>query len=365
MKNTNEQLLNILGQFQLSQTVVSAEPFGNGHINDTLKVTNDKGETCYVLQRINHLIFTNVEMLQNNIQVVTSHIRRKLTEQGATDIDRKVLTFLPTHEGNSYYFDGESYWRVCLFIPNSKSCEEVTPQLSYEAGKAFGEFQSMLADIPEGTLGETIPNFHNMEFRLQQFHDAVAANAAGRLDEVKELVDEVEKRAHAMCIQEQLYREGQLVKRTNHCDTKVNNMMFDADTNEVLCVIDLDTVMPGFVLSDIGDFIRTGANTGAEDDENLDNVNVNLDIFKAYTRGYMEQAASFLTPQEIKLLPYGGRLLTYMQTVRFLTDYINGDTYYKIHSPKHNLTRTLAQFKLLQSLEAHAPEMDAFMGEWL
>lgn len=352
-------------QFTLAEKVVSAEPFGNGHINDTLKVTNEKGEIKYVLQRINHLIFTNVDMLQNNINIVTTHIRKKLEAKGESDIDRKVLTFLPTKEGKPYYFDGDSYWRVCLFIPNSKSYEEVTPELSYEAGKAFGDFQSMLADLPEGSLGETIPNFHNMEFRLEQFHDAVKANAAGRLEEVKDLIEEIEKRAEAMCIQERLYREGKLQKRTNHCDTKVNNMMFDADTDKVLCVIDLDTVMPGFVLSDIGDFIRTGANTGAEDDENLDNVNVNMDIFKAYTRDYMETAKAFLSPLEISLLPYGGRLLTYMQTVRFLTDYINGDTYYKIHSPKHNLIRTKAQFKLLQSLEEHAEEMDNFMKEWL
>ena len=222
----------------------------------------------------------------------------------------------------------------------------------------------MLSDLPADALGETIPNFHNMEFRLKQFRDAVEANAAGRLEEVKDLVAEIEKRAKDMCIQEELYREGKLKKRTNHCDTKVNNIMFDEE-GKVLCVIDLDTVMPGFVLSDIGDFIRTGANTGAEDDENLDNVEVNLEIFEAYTRGYMETAKAFLTPQEIKLLPYGGRLLTYMQTVRFLTDYINGDTYYKIHSPKHNLIRTKAQFKLLLSLEAHAPEMDGFMQTWL
>lgn len=361
---TKEQLMQIISQFQTVGNMVSAEPFGNGHINDTLKVTDDQGEIKYVLQRINHNIFTNVEMLQNNIHTVTSHIRKKLEERGETDIDRKVLTFLPTKDGKRYYFDGDSYWRVCLFIPRSKSFEEVTPELSYEAGKAFGDFQSMLADLPEGILGETIPNFHNMEFRLEQFHDAVKANAANRLDEVKELVEEIEKRAKAMCIQEDLYREGKLKKRTNHCDTKVNNIMFD-ENGKVLCVIDLDTVMPGFVLSDIGDFIRTGANTGAEDDENLDNVNVNMDIFKAYTRGYMETAKSFLTPLEIKMLPYGGRLLTYMQTVRFLTDYINGDTYYKIHSPKHNLQRTKAQFKLLQSLEQHAEEMDGFMEEWL
>lgn len=361
---TKEQLLDILSQFRTEGNLVSAEPFGNGHINDTLKVTDDAGEIRYVLQRINHNIFTNVEMLQNNIHTVTTHIRKKLEAKGETDIDRKVLTFLPTNDGKLYYFDGDSYWRVCLFIPRSQSFEEVNPELSYEAGKAFGDFQSMLADLPEGALGETIPNFHNMEFRLEQFHDAVKANAAGRMDEVKDLVEEVEKRAKAMCIQEDLYREGKLKKRTNHCDTKVNNIMFD-ENGKVLCVIDLDTVMPGFVLSDIGDFIRTGANTGAEDDANLDNVNVNMDIFKAYTRGYMETAKAFLSPLEITMLPYGGRLLTYMQTVRFLTDYINGDTYYKIHSPKHNLQRTKAQFKLLQSLEANAPEMDAFMQEWL
>ena len=364
MEKTNTQLLHILNQFQIDEDVVAAEPFGNGHINDTLKVTNSKGEIKYILQRINHHIFTNVDMLQNNIYTVTTHIREKLVQKGETDIDRKVLTFLPAKDNKYYYFDGESYWRVCLFIPRSKSYEEVTPELSYEAGKAFGDFQTMLSDLPEGALGETIPNFHNMEFRLQQFNDAVKADAAGRLDEVKELVDEIEKRAKAMCIQEDLYREGKLKKRTNHCDTKVNNIMFDED-GKVLCVIDLDTVMPGFVLSDIGDFIRTGANTGAEDDENLDNVEVNLPIFKAYTRGYMETAKAFLSPEEIKLLPYGGRLLTYMQTVRFLTDYINGDTYYKIHSPKHNLQRTKAQFKLLQSLEANAPEMDGFMQTWL
>ena len=365
MAKTKEQLLEILSNFDLKEKVVSAEPFGNGHINDTLKVTTENGEPKYVLQRINHLIFTNVDMLQNNIQVVTSHIRKKLEAKGETDIDRKVLTFLPTKDGKLYYSDGNSYWRVCLFIPNSKSYEEVTPELSYEAGKAFGDFQTMLADLPEGSLGETIPNFHNMEFRLQQFHDAIRSNAAGRLEEVKDLVDEIEKRAEAMCIQERLYREGKLKKRTNHCDTKVNNILFDANSDQVLCVIDLDTVMPGFVLSDIGDFIRTAGNTGAEDDENLDNVNVNIPIFQAYTKGYMEKAKAFLTPIEIKMLPYGGRLLTYMQTVRFLTDYLNGDIYYKIHSPKHNLIRAKAQFKLLQSLEAHAAEMDGFMDQWL
>ena len=362
---TNNDYLQILSNFELIEKAIEATPFGNGHINDTLRVKTESGEDKYILQRINHHIFTNVEMLQNNISIVTSHIRKKLEERDETDIDRKVLTFLPTKDGKKYFHDGENYWRVCLMIPDSKSLEEVNPELSYEAGKAFGNFQAMLADIPEGTLGETIPNFHNMEFRLQQFHDALKADAAGRLDSVRDIVDEIEKRAYAMCIQEELFRDGKFKKRINHCDTKVNNVLFDNTTGKVLCVIDLDTVMPGYVLSDIGDFIRTGANTGAEDDTNLDNVNVNMEIFKAYTRGYMETAKSFLTPLEINFLPYGGRLLTYMQTVRFLTDYINGDTYYKIHHPEHNLQRTKAQFKLLQSLEEHTDEMDEFMKTWL
>lgn len=361
---TNEDYLHILSRFALQEKATAVEPFGNGHINDTLKVTVESGEDRYILQRINHHIFTNVDMLQSNIQKVTLHIRQKLEERGEQDIDRKVLTFFSSQDGKTYYFDGENYWRVCLMIPRSQSLEEVNTASSYDAGRAFGDFQAMLSDLPEGALGETIPNFHNMEFRLQQIHDAIRTNAAGRIDEVKDLIDEVEKRAETMCVQEVLYREGKLKKRTNHCDTKVNNILFD-EQGKVLCVIDLDTVMPGFVLSDIGDFIRTGANTGAEDDENLDRVGVDMEIFKAYTRGYMEKAKSFLTPLEISLLPYGGRLLTYMQTVRFLTDYINGDTYYKTHKPKHNLIRTRAQFKLLQSLETHAPEMDDFMKEWL
>ncbi len=363
MTKTTGQLLEIVANFQLNEPAIAVTPFGNGHINDTFKVTlQDQQE--YILQRINHHIFTNVDMLQNNIHIVTSHIRKKLEEKGVADINRKVLTFLSSSQDKPFYFDGENYWRLCMFIPRSKSFEEVSPTLSTEAGKAFGEFQSMLSDLPEDALGETIPNFHNMEFRLQQFRDAVHADPVGRVEKVKEFIGEIEQRAKAMCIQEELYREGKLKKRVNHCDTKVNNILFDED-GKVLCVIDLDTVMPGYVLSDIGDFIRTGANTGAEDDETPDNINVNIEIFQAYTKGYMQTASSFLTPLEIKLLPYGGRLLTYMQTVRFLTDYINGDTYYKIHHPEHNLQRTKAQFKLLQSLEAHAEEMDEFMQQWL
>ena len=203
-----------------------------------------------------------------------------------------------------------------------------------------------------------------MEFRMQQLREAVAENKAGRLAEVQWLVDELEKRAENMCKAERLHREGKLPKRICHCDTKVDNILFDKDGN-VLCVIDLDTVMPNFVFSDFGDFLRSAANTGKEDDKDLDNVNFNMDIFRAFAKGYIKSAKSFLTPIEIENLPYAATLFPYMQTVRFLADYINGDTYYKTQYAEHNLVRSKAQFKLLQSAEEHLAEMQAFINEQL
>lgn len=359
-----KELFNIVSEFNVQGTVADIQPLGNGWINDTYKVSTKEAEAAdYVLQRVNHAIFRDVEMLQDNIVAVTGHIRKKLASAGETDIERKVLTCVFTKEGGSYWFDGESYWRMMVFIPRARTYEAVNPEYSYYAGVAFGNFQAMLADMTQ-TLGETIPDFHNMEFRLAQLRDAVAANAAGRVDEVRYYLDEVEMRAGEMCRAEQLYREGRLPKRVCHCDTKVNNMMFDEDGN-VLCVIDLDTVMPSFIFSDYGDFLRTGANTGAEDDEDLDKVGFNMEIFKAFTKGYLESARSFLTPVETENLPYAAALFPYMQCVRFLADYINGDTYYKIKYPLHNLVRTKAQFKLLQGVEAHVPAMKAYINECL
>ena len=357
----NDLLSTIVSHFDLQGTVSDIVPLGSGLINDTYKVNTAEAEAPdYVLQRINHTIFQNVEMLQANIEAVCRHIREKLEEKGEKDIDRKVLHFLPSSTGKTYWKEGDNYWRIMVFIPRAKTYETVNPEYSYYAGVAFGNFQAMLADIPD-QLGETIPDFHNMEFRLKQLRDAVAVDAAGRVKDVKYYLDEIERRADEMCKAERLHREGKLPKRICHCDTKVNNMMFDED-GSVLCVIDLDTVMPNFVFSDYGDFLRSAANTGAEDDSNLDNVNFNMDIFRAFTKGYLESAKSFLLPIEIENLPYAAALFPYMQCVRFLADYINGDTYYKIKYPEHNLVRTKAQFKLLQSVEEHTPEMKAFIA---
>ena len=353
----------IVSQFNIQGNVVEVAPLGNGLINTTYRVKTEGDAPDYVLQHVNNAIFPDVDMLMNNIVAVTEHIHGKLVAAGTDDIARKVLKFVPAKDGKYYHFDGEKYWRVMEFIPDTVGMSAVTPETSYIVGETFGNFQAMLADIP-AELGETIKDFHNMEFRLQQLREAVAENKAGRLAEVQWLVDELEARAEEMCKGERLHREGKLPKRICHCDTKVDNILFDKDGN-VLCVIDLDTVMPNFIFSDFGDYLRSAANTGKEDDKDLDNVNFNMEIFKSFTKGYLKSAASFITPLEVENLPYAAALFPYMQTVRFLADYINGDTYYKIQYPEHNLVRSKAQFKLLQSVEAHQAEMQAFIAEVL
>ena len=358
MKNLNDIVL----QFDLTGQVDSIKPLGNGLINDTYKVTTIDGPS-YVLQRINHHIFKDVDLLQKNIVSVTSHIRGKLEAAGAADVDRKVLTFIPLRNSDlTYYFDGESYWRVSLFIEDAFTYETVNPEYSYYAGRSFGHFEAMLADVPD-TLGETIPDFHNMELRARQLDEAVAADAVGRMAEadVQEILKEVLVYREEMCKAERMHREGVLPKRICHCDTKVNNMMFDA-SGEVLCVIDLDTVMPSFVFSDFGDFLRTAANKVAEDDPRIEMVEFDMEIFKAFAKGYVESASVFLTPVELDNLPYAAALFPYMQAVRFFADYINGDTYYKIKYPEHNLVRTRNQMALFRSVMSYLPQMQEYIS---
>ncbi len=359
-----KELKGIVEKFNVEGTIASIRPLGNGLINDTYLVVTAGENDDYVLQCINNSIFQDVDLLQHNVEAVTSHIRKKLIEAGEDDISRKVLHFVETGEGKTYYMDGAGrYWRVSVFIPRAKTFEAVTPEYSYYAGKAFGNFEAMLVDLPE-TLGETIPDFHNMELRMRQLRDAVAQDAKGRLSEVRDIVDELESHAHEMCKAERMGREGKLPKRVCHCDTKVNNMMFDEE-GRVLCVIDLDTVMPSFVFSDYGDFLRTGANFVAEDDPEIGKVGFREDIFESFTKGYLESAKSFLTPVETENLPYAVALFPYMQCVRFLTDYINGDTYYKIKYPEHNLVRTRNQLALFRCVYAKQEEMARFIASCL
>lgn len=346
-----EMLTDIVSRFEITGKVTDVKPMGEGLINDTYKVfTDGSDKSQYVLQRVNNAIFQDVDMLMDNIDKVTTHLRKK---------NKNTLQFLKTRDRKFYHFDGEKYWRVMVFVPDSITYQAVTPEYSYIAGKSFGEFESLLSDLKE-PLGEIIPDFHNIEFRLQQLRDAVTEDRVGRVAEVQYYLDEIFKRENKMTLGERLFREGKLPKRVCHCDTKVNNMLFDKE-GKVLCIIDLDTVMPSFVFSDYGDFLRTAANTGAEDDPNLDNIDFNMEIFKAFTRGYLEGTKDFLLPIEKENLPYAAMLFPYMQTARFLADYINGDTYYKIKYPEHNLVRTKAQWRLFERAEAKEAQMKSLV----
>jgi Ser/Thr protein kinase RdoA (MazF antagonist) len=359
----NEKLFSIVDQFAIRGMVAEIRPLGEGLINDTLLVKTAQTEAPdYVLQRVNTNVFPDVDMLMNNIRAVTGHIRQKLQTRGEDDIDRKVLTFVPLKSDPTKLYtivEGEP-WRLMVFIKDAVTKQAVNPESSEAAGEAFGDFQAMLADIPVA-LGETIKDFHNMEFRLQQLKDVIALDPAGRVTSVQPIIDELLSYADEMTLAERLGREGKLPKRICHCDTKVNNMMFDKN-DKVLCVIDLDTVMPNFIFSDYGDFLRTAANFTAEDDPDLTKVGFNMEIFKAFTRGYLRSAKSFLTPTEKELLPYAATLFPYMQAVRFLWDYISGDKYWKCKYPEHNLDRVKNQLTLFKSAYALKDEMAAFIA---
>ncbi|MBQ7539858.1 MAG: aminoglycoside phosphotransferase family protein [Bacteroidaceae bacterium] len=360
------QMHEIVAKFAIKGTVKDVNPLGNGLINTTYRVVTEEADAPdYVLQNVNNAIFPDVDLLMHNIVAVTGHIRKKLEAAGTKDLERKVLTFVPLRDDAKkyYYFDGEKYWRIMVFIKDTVTKSAVTPESSYIVGETFGDFQASLADIPV-ELGETIVDFHNIEFRLRQLDEAVKADPVGRVKLVRPLLDEIEKRAQKMTLGEQLHREGKLPKRICHCDTKVDNILFDKD-GSVLCVIDLDTVMPSFVFSDYGDFLRSAANFVAEDDPHYEQVGFNMAIFKAFTEGYLKSARVFLTPVEIENLPYAAALFPYMQLVRFLMDYINGDTYFKTQYPEHNLVRATNQYYLLKSVEEHTPEMQAFIAEQL
>ncbi|MBR4160203.1 MAG: aminoglycoside phosphotransferase family protein [Bacteroidaceae bacterium] len=362
------ELKNIVSHFAIRGTVADIKPLGAGLINDTLLVTTAEADAPnYVLQRVNTNVFPDVDLVMRNIYAVTTHIRTKLEAAGEADIDRKVLTFMPSKDDDTKLYavvDGQ-YWRMMIFIENAVTKQAVNPESSRAAGKAFGQFQAMLADIPV-ELGETIKDFHNMEFRLQQLREVIAKDPVGRVaePEVQAMLKEIDARAEYMCQAERMGREGVLPKRVCHCDTKVNNMMFDQEDN-VLCVIDLDTVMPNFIFSDYGDFLRTGANKVAEDFQDMDAVCFDVDIFKAFTEGYLASASSFLTRVEVENLPYAVKLFPYMQCVRFLWDYLSGDKYWKCQYDNHNFVRANNQLHLLLSIEKHEPEMEAFIADCL
>jgi hypothetical protein len=348
----------VISNFQCSAEANNVQPYGSGHINDSFLVKNVTLEgPDYLLQRINHSIFTDVEALTRNMLLVTQHLKNKVVNQHG-DPFKEVMTLIPTNSDQYYYLDsGGNYWRMLYFLKDTRSYDMVsTEKQAYEGGKAFGRFQSMLADFPSEELFEVIPDFHNIEFRLAQLKEAIASNLADRLETVTEELDLVKAHANAMRYFQQPETCSTLPKRVTHNDTKFNNVLL-SQYDEAQCVIDLETVMQGYVAYDFGDAIRTIINTAAEDEAELGKIQLNIALFRAYTRGYLENAANFLTDKEIESLVKGVLLFPYMQGVRFLTDHLNGDTYYKIKFENHNLQRTRAQFQLFRKLHEKETEI--------
>jgi Ser/Thr protein kinase RdoA (MazF antagonist) len=367
MIQTKEQfnLSNIALNFRIEADISSITPYGSGHINDTYYVKNShNGESDYLLQRINHTVFRDVPALMNNIYLVISHLRSKLKEIPGADPDKEVLSLVKTNDHLYYYLDEQgNYWRMYKYITNTKSIDIVeTKEQAFEGGKAFGRFQTLLSDLDINLLHYTIPDFHHIGLRLTRFNTALQTDPLGRKKTISAEIEFIQKRIESMCAILKLGKEEKLPLRITHNDTKFNNVLLD-ENDRAQCVIDLDTVMPGYVAYDFGDAIRTIINTAPEDEKELDKIKLNMPLFEAFTEGYLKESASFLTESEIKSLPLSVLLFPYMQGVRFLTDYLNGDTYYKVHFPDHNLQRTRAQFQLLGKLEEQYSKIENFIWE--
>lgn len=344
-----------MSQFSIAQVLkefnifLKADIYGNGHINDTYCVDGSN----YILQRINTSVFRNPKELMENIENVTAFLRKIITAEGG-DPDRETLTVIPTIHGEHFYqLDEDNVFRVYKFIHNTKSIENsTTSEDLYEAGVGFGHFQKMLADFPVEKLHETIKDFHHTPKRVEALKAAIENDVAGRAETVKaEIAFALENAVWADTVIKGM-EAGTIPVRVTHNDTKINNILFDTQTDKAICVIDLDTVMPGSALYDFGDALRMGGSTGAEDETDLDKVWFDENAYAAFAKGFLSEMKDSLTETEIKLLPLSVKLLTYECGIRFLTDYLNGDTYFKIHRPDHNLDRARNQFKLVADITA-------------
>lgn len=362
-----EILQAVIEHFRLPGILTECIPYGSGHINDTYRVQfkEEEGSRYYILQRMNKHIFTKPLELMENISNVTAWLRKKIIENGG-DPERETLNLVTGADGNPYYADCEGeYWRVYLFIENATSFDQVKDENDfYQSAVAFGHFQRLLADYPAHTLHETIINFHNTEDRFAKFKAAMEQDAAGRASDVQSeiaFVLEREALTHTLC---DLQASGELPLRVTHNDTKLNNIMIDDATGKGICVIDLDTVMPGLSVNDFGDSIRFGASTAAEDEPDLSKVSFDMHLYEVYTKGFIEGCGGALTEKELEMLPMGAVMMTFECGMRFLTDYLEGDHYFKIHRNGHNLDRCRTQFKLVKEMEEKLPQMRAIVEKY-
>ena len=347
--------------FNVNGRLIEERIYGSGHINDTFLVVIDEGEgesRRYILQRMNHEIFNNIHGLMENIVGVTGFLRKKIIEQGG-DPERETLNLIFTRDGKYLYKDRQGcYWRMYKFIENTTSYDRVKrPDDFYQSAVSFGRFQQLLADYPAETLHETIKDFHNTVKRLENLKLAVQEDTHNRVQYVQNEIDFIFAREAESGILQRMLERGQLPLRVTHNDTKLNNIMIDNFTGRGICVIDLDTVMPGLAVNDFGDSIRFGASTAAEDEKDLTKVSCDMVLFKLYTRGFVEGCGGSLTKTEIEMLPMGAKLMTLECGIRFLTDYLQGDTYFKIHRENHNLDRCRTQLKLVADMEAKWEQM--------
>ena len=361
------QLPHITKAFTFEGEVVSTGLYGNGHINETHLVICKDGEKehHYILQKINKRVFKDPAGLMGNYALVTEHLRKNILARGG-DALRETLTLVKTVDGKNFYEDenGE-FWRATLFIVDSASFDKVeNPEQFYQSGVAFGNFQALLRDFPAHLLVETIVNFHNTPDRFRQFKEALAADVKGRAASVKEEIAFVEAREGFMHLFEDAYAAGKLPLRVTHNDTKLNNILFDKRTGNPICIIDLDTIMPGYAINDFGDSIRFGATTALEDETDLSKVNFDIGLFEIYVKGFLEGAAGGLTEAEISYLPEAAIMMTLECGERFLADYLQGDTYFRTSREGHNLDRARNQFKLVSDMEKALPEMHKIVEKY-
>lgn len=354
---------NIVSHFNIKGEFLGFEKVVTGHINDSYLIkTSSTDHPGYFLQWINNYIFKDVEGLMNNISAVTSHLAVKLAEND--NLAFNVLEIIPCSDGNKYYIDSESnYWRLYTYIDKMHVYDVVeNTKIAYEGGKAFGIFMSLLADLPADTLTETIPDFHNMEKRLETFYNSLKINPVDRIKSIGAEIEFIKQRAEQMLTIPALIRSGKLPKRITHNDTKFNNILFDS-TEHAMCIVDLDTVMPGSILFDFGDAIRTGANTAVEDEKDLSKVDINLPIYEAYTQGFIKSTRHTLTEVEINNLAFSARFMTFIIGLRFLTDFVDGDPYFRTLYPEHNLDRAKVQFRLVEQMERNADKMHEIVSQ--
>jgi len=369
MAQAEQALQEVLGAFDFGAPVVGAIRYGQGHINDTFVVHTQPEDRCcrrFILQRMSPAAFKRPDQLMENIIGVTEYLGRQIEARGG-DRSREALEVLRPKNGEPYYTDSEGgAWRLYPFVEGTV-CHQTadTPELFAASGRAFGRFQQLLKDYPADTLYETIPNFHNTEDRLARFKAAVEADRLGRAAECGREINFVLERQSDCSVALDALRSGKLPLRVTHNDTKLNNVLMDEATGEGVCIIDLDTVMPGLVLYDFGDSIRFGANHSAEDETDLSKVNLDLELFAAYTAAFLEGTGGSLTGEEIRYLPWGAKLMTLECGMRFLTDYLEGDVYFHIAREKHNLDRCRTQFKLVSDMEEHWDELEAIVKRYL